>query len=83
MITITEDRLIQISWGALFTALGALVGFVIWLSAIHSATEANAKTLDDRGAVLQKLDSTLTSIDNRLSNIEGYLRAKEHKPIGE
>ena len=79
MIKIREEELIRISWGALGSFLAVVIGFVFWLSSIHSTTLANTKTLEERGTVLERLNETLTSIDNRLSNIEGYLKAKENK----
>ena len=72
MMKISENRLVQISWGALGAMVVSLVGGVLWLSIIYYTTEANAKAIIE---IKDDLD-VLGSIDNRLSNIEGYIRAK-------
>ena len=73
MLKISEDRLIQISWGALGTAVIALIGFVLWLSSINNIAQANAKRLDERAGLFHEINNNLHNIDKRLSNIEGYL----------
>ena len=72
MIKISENRLVQISWGALGALLVSVVGGVLWLSVIYYTADANAKSIAEIKEDLNVLDS----IDNRLSNIEGYIKGK-------
>jgi len=74
MLKISENRLVQISWGALGAMLVSLVGGVLWLSVIYYTSEANAKAII---GIEQDL-GVLHSIDRRLSKIEGYIEAKEN-----
>ena len=83
MLEISEDRLIKISWGTFGVLGSALVGFVFWLSALHSTALANSKTLEERSGIFIEISKSLNNIDKRLSTIEGYLKAKEINKTGE
>ena len=82
VLQISEDNLIKISWGALAVSASTIIGFVFWLSALHSTALTNTQAIQRSNEVFIELNKNLSNIDKRLSSIEGYLKAKEHNNRG-
>jgi hypothetical protein len=74
-LVITENSLLNVSYGALAVVAMAVIGFALWLSSISETALANGHSIrkleNNKDTQLMLLRETNT----RLSRIEGYLQA--------
>lgn len=72
-LSISESSALKITYSALVFVISGIVGFAIWMTALHSTTMANADAVKDIQSGYTEMYKTLVSIDKRLDRIEQIL----------
>ena len=74
-MTIGENKMLQITYGALVVVATSVIGFTMWLSSISNKAEANLihikEIKEDRKLEIELLQA----LDRRTARMEGYLKA--------
>jgi hypothetical protein len=76
MVRIDDDTGVPIKWAFMFIAAGfallsAFVGIAFWASETRAQGVANARDIDRLETVVSSIADTTSSIDRRLSRMEG------------
>lgn len=74
-MAIGENKILQITYGALVVVASSVIGFTMWLSSISNKAEANnihiKEIREDRKTEIQ----LLMELDRRTARMEGLLEA--------
>ncbi len=83
---ITEEKILKISFGVLWTAMVAIISLGVWVGAIqNSVANVEARAERQSQAILRDRDENgarfevLEVINNKLSRIEGILEEMRRK----
>ena len=83
ILNVSPDTAIKITYGALFSIVGILLGFSAWMTSMELKAQERTDNIVKIQAQSGKVEDSLMSIDKRLYRIEILLEKQSKLKLGD